>query len=268
MNVLIVYAHHEPKSFNGALKDIAVAVLTEVGHQVKVSDLYAMNFKAIADRADFKEMLEPDYLKYGIEQRHAYENDALADDIKAEQEKLRWADLLILQFPIYWFSVPAILKGWVDRVFTTGFAYSKGMSYDTGGLKGKRAMLSFTTGDPFDTYAHNGRHGDIDIVLWPIQNGILRFVGFDVLPPFIAWSAARGGQEIRERHLVDYRGRLLALDRMEPLFFHLAEDYNESWRLRPGIEARTPGQRTMARDECVSLRNAQVLQLGSSLLAE
>ncbi|QWU17002.1 NAD(P)H dehydrogenase (quinone) [Paenibacillus sophorae] len=53
MNVLIVYAHPEPGSFNGAMKDLAVATLIDEGHQVKVSDLYAMNFKAVADRDDF-----------------------------------------------------------------------------------------------------------------------------------------------------------------------------------------------------------------------
>ena len=53
MNILIIYAHPEPKSFNGALKDLAVLELTSLGHQVKVSDLYAMNFKAVADGDDF-----------------------------------------------------------------------------------------------------------------------------------------------------------------------------------------------------------------------
>jgi len=246
MNIFIVYAHHEPKSFNAALKNMAVSVLSEVGHQVRVSDLYAMRFKAIADRDDFKTVLDPNYLKYANEQKHAYTNDTLVDDIKAEQEKLRWADIIILQFPLWWFSLPAILKGWVDRVMTPGFAYTKRMSYDTGGLRGKRAMLSLTAGDSSTIYAYNGRNGDINIVLWSIQNGILRYVGFDVLPPFIAWTIDRSSQEIRERYLVDYRERLLNLDKIEPLFFHPNENYDESWRLRPDVKARTVAQKTVS----------------------
>ncbi|MEK8171985.1 NAD(P)H-dependent oxidoreductase [Streptomyces sp. M19] len=57
------------------------------------------------------------------ESKRAYTDGTLSEDIRAEQDKLRWADTIVLQFPMWWFGVPAILKGWFDRVFVKGFAY-------------------------------------------------------------------------------------------------------------------------------------------------
>ena len=120
MNVLIVHAHPEPKSFNTALRDHSVRALGGLGHAVQVSDLYAMNFNPVAGPGDFTDRADPDYLVYALEQRHGFETGTLAPDIQAEIETLMWCDLLILHFPLYWFSVPAILKGWIDRVLVSG----------------------------------------------------------------------------------------------------------------------------------------------------
>ena len=217
MNVLIVYAHHDPKSFNGALRDCAVAVLGEAGHSVQVSDLYAMSFKASAGADDFTETPSAEGFKYPIEQARAYENGTLASDIQAEQDKLRWCNALILQFPLWWFSLPAVLKGWVDRVFTAGFVYGDGMWYDNGGLKGRRAMLSLTTGGPEKMYARDGINGDINDILFHINHGMLFFAGFQVLPPFIAWAPAHVDDQQRAAYLEQYRQRLLAFETTEPV---------------------------------------------------
>lgn len=110
MNILIIYAHPEPKSFNEALKDLAVSELTLLGHQVKVSDLYDMNFKAVADSDDFIKRENNEFLKYAVEQKNAVKTNSFLKDIQEEQEKLVWADFVIFQFPLWWYSVPAILK--------------------------------------------------------------------------------------------------------------------------------------------------------------
>ncbi|MDY6804256.1 MAG: NAD(P)H-dependent oxidoreductase [Cyanobacteriota bacterium] len=232
MNVLIVYAHPEPKSFCAALKNLAVSALTEAGHNVQVSDLHTMNFQAVATKEDFLELDNQDFFKYQVEQKIAYENEKLAPDIVAEQEKLLWADFVILNFPLWWFSVPAIMKGWVDRVFTTGFAYGGGKMYDRGGLKGKKAMLSLTTGGPATMYSSTGLNGDIGQILFPINHGILYFVGMQVLPPFIAWAPARVGDEGRQKYLQEYKERLLSLDYIEPLKYPPLSDYDEEFKLK------------------------------------
>ncbi|SRR5579883_492574 len=214
MNVLIVYAHPEPGSFNGAMKDLAVDVLTGAGHTVQVSDLYAMRFDAAGGPDDFTERANPDRFGYQAEQAAGH----FVPELKAEMEKLAWCDLLILQFPLWWFSLPGIMKGWIDRVFAFGFAYDRSRSYDTGIFRGKRAMLAFTTGAPAATYGPAGRNGSIDELLLHVNRGMLYFLGMEVLEPFIAYGAPRCTPEQRSACLAAYRERLLNLDAAKRIF--------------------------------------------------
>ncbi len=246
MNVLIVYAHPEPKSFNGAMKDVAVETLRGARHNVVISDLYAMGFRSAVGPDDFEgEREDAGFLSVAREQTHAIKSGTLAADIVAEQEKLSRADLVIFQFPLWWFGMPAIMKGWADRVFARGFAYMPGRKYDTGMLRGKAAMVAATTGTSADTYAPDGIDGDILTVLWPVHNGLLRYSGFDVLQPFVAYMPGRLSQGEREACLEAYRTRLLALDAAPRLFFHPAEDYGPNERLKPGVLARSGVQRNV-----------------------
>ncbi|WP_027579611.1 NAD(P)H-dependent oxidoreductase [Bradyrhizobium sp. Ai1a-2] len=199
MNVLLVFAHPEPRSLNGALRDVAVAELKTQGHHVRVSDLYAQGWKSQIDRADFPASASDARLKPAAASGEAFAAGTLTDDVKAEQEKLLWADILILQFPLWWYTMPAILKGWVDRVYAYGFAYGVGEHSDRhwgdrfgeGTLAGKRAMLIVTTGGWQEHYAPRGINGPIDDLLFPINHGILYYPGYDVLPPFVAYRVDR-----------------------------------------------------------------------------
>lgn len=219
MKVFIVHAHPEPQSFNGALTERARAHLHKSGHAVVVSDLYAMNWQARSDRSNFTSIADAAYFKQQAEEVQASELSAFAGDIAAEQEKLFAADVLILQFPLWWFSMPALLKGWIDRVFASGRVYGGGHWYDRGRLAGKRAMVSLTTGGPPSMYGPDGLNGDIDMLLYPIQHGMLRFVGFDVLPPFIAWQPAHLSVAQREACLMAYEERLDQVQTLAPLTF-------------------------------------------------
>lgn len=199
MNVLIVYAHPEPQSLNGSLKDFSVKRLEEAGHTVQVSDLYAMNWKAPLDAHDSLERQAGERFDASRESKHAYANGLQSKDIEREQEKLKWADAVILQFPLWWFSMPAILKGWVERVYAYGFAYGVGEHsdarwgerYGEGMFAGKRAMLVVTTGGWESHYSARGINGPMNDVLFPIQHGILYYPGFDVLPPFVIHRTSR-----------------------------------------------------------------------------
>jgi NAD(P)H dehydrogenase (quinone) len=199
MNVLLVYAHPEPKSLNGSLKDFTVDRLEKAGHVVQVSDLYAMNWKASLDAYDSLAWESGERFHPSRDSKRAFENGLQSKDIALEQEKLMWADAVILQFPLWWFSMPAILKGWVERVYAYGFAYGVGEHSDTrwgerygeGKLAGKRAMLVVTTGGWESHYSPRGINGPIDDVLFPIQHGILYYPGFDVLPPFVIYRTSR-----------------------------------------------------------------------------
>jgi NAD(P)H dehydrogenase (quinone) len=217
MKVLIVHAHPEPRSFVGALRDVAVEELTRLGHEVRVSDLHALGFRADSGRHDFLETADPDYLKPQYEQGHASERGTFAPDVRAEVENVLWADTMIWTFPLWWFSVPAILKGWVDRVFVMGAIYGGGRIYATGALKGRRAMLAFTTGGPAASYAPGGFNGDLNVLLYPIHHGVFYFTGMDVLPPFVVYGPARMSDTERAAALDAWRGRLGALGTLEPL---------------------------------------------------
>ena len=227
VHTLIVYAHEEPHSFNAAMKNLAVDTLEEQGHAVDVSDLYRMKFKAVADAGDFLERRDRSYLKRQMEEKAAVALGTLSPDILLEQQKLRAADLVLFQFPLWWFGLPAMLKGWVDRVMTMGFAYDSGQRYDQGGLKGRRAMLTLTTGGPEASYSEAGINGPLDRILFPIQHGILYFCGLEVLPPFVVFGPAHQSVAQREAELERYRRHLLALDTLEPLPFHPLAHYDE-----------------------------------------
>lgn len=217
MNVLIVHAHPEPASFNAAMTQAAVEVLTGQGHQVTVSDLYAMGFHAASDRSNFATTADAAYFKPQTEEALASETGGFAPDIAAELDKLEACDLLIFQFPIWWFGLPAILKGWVDRVFVMGRIYGGGRVYDTGRFRGRRAMLSLTTGAPDDAWIDGGRHGDMGGVLRPIHRGIFQFVGFDVLAPQVSCAVARVDDNERAAMLDDWRRRVAGLADEEPI---------------------------------------------------
>jgi len=232
MKVLIIYAHQEPKSFNGAMRDTAVDTFTQNSDEVIVCDLYAMNFNPVSDRHNFTSQKDPDYYKQQQEEMHATEVDGFAADIKAEMEKLEWCDVLIFQFPLWWFGLPAILKGWVDRVFAMGKIYGWGKWFDRGVFVGKRAMLSVTIGGSEAMYSETGFNGDINKILYPIHHGILRFVGFDVVPPFLVWSPARIERESRKKYLQEYKQRLLELPNITPIDYPHLDDFDDNFQLK------------------------------------
>jgi NAD(P)H dehydrogenase (quinone) len=209
MNILIVHAHPEPASFNAALKNCAVETLSKMGHTVTVSDLYAMNFNPVASAKDFTKLSVPDYIKIQTEQVYAFQNDLFSEELKSEMKKFENADLVIFNFPLWWFSLPAILKGWVDRVFAMGFAYGAGKGvYENGFYKNKKAMLCFTTGGPEMAYGKNGKNGELETILYHIQHGMFYFTGMQVLDPFIAYSPVRISEEERKVIIENYKNRL------------------------------------------------------------
>jgi NAD(P)H dehydrogenase (quinone) len=201
-------AHPEPQSFNSALYDSAISALRAAGHQVATSDLYRLHFEPRSDAGNFIARSQPDFLKLQVEEQFASETHGFAADIEGELQKLEAADLLILQFPLWWFGLPAIMKGWVDRVFAMGRVYGQGHSYATGRFRGKRAMLSLTTGGPAQAYLPDGFNGDMASILRPLHRGILQFVGFDVLQPAIHYGVAHVDDATRRVWLAQYAERL------------------------------------------------------------
>jgi putative NADPH-quinone reductase len=132
-------------------------------------------------------------------------------DVAAEQQALLDADVVVLQFPFYWYSVPALLKKWIDEVLTFNFAY--GPEGDK--LKGKPLLLSLTIGGPKEAYTPLGyNHFPIAELLKPLEQ-LAYLTGMLYQPP--VWShgmvyipGVYNTQELVERRAREHTGRLVA----------------------------------------------------------
>ena len=195
MTVLVVTAHPEPESFNFALSEIAVGVLENEGIRVKRSDLYQDGFNPVPGKSDFVSFPSGEPLRLMEAQKRSDAYGGMSLDILAEQEKLIWADIVLIQFPLWWGSYPAILKGWFERVFAYGFSYGREKS-----LPAKAVALSVTTGGVAD----EGEVSRYQSCVANIAEDVFGFMQWEIIEPFLAFGPASIGDEERGQILVDY----------------------------------------------------------------
>ncbi len=167
MKVLIIYAHPREKSFNQAILKRAESVLAELRQNVKIRDLYALGFNPSLSADDQNQ------LDQGI----------IPPDIKAEQEFISWAEYIIVIHPIWWFGMPAIMKGYIDRVMISGFAYVYEENQMKGLLDDKKVLLINTTGTP---ELMMEKKGITKVLQASIDKGIYEFCGMEVEHLFLA----------------------------------------------------------------------------------
>jgi len=160
MKVLIIYAHPRPQSFNHAILESFINGLSKAGHTYEVVDLYAVNFNPCLSENDFRTFSEGE----------------VPDDIRIQQEKVSWAEGIVFIHPVWWTGPPAILKGWVDRVFSLGFAYSIDAKegHVTGLLRKQKALVINTAGG---TEEEAKMFGTTDALKKIEDDLIFRFVG-------------------------------------------------------------------------------------------
>lgn len=192
MNVLFVLAHPERASFNGALVDTGAEAMRAAGHTVEISDLYGEGFDPVEKAENYVPRARDDVFAPLAEQRNAYKQGTLRPEIRREIDRLERADLVVFQFPIWWHAMPAMLKGWFDRVFVSGGLYTSRMRYDEGYFRGRRAVCSVTSGAPAETFVPGGRGGGLDQILWSTQFS-LHYMGFTVLPPHATFGVQGHG---------------------------------------------------------------------------
>ncbi|AGL02049.1 NAD(P)H-dependent oxidoreductase [Desulfoscipio gibsoniae] len=159
MKALVIFCHPNPKSFNAAILDVVKQELEQRAAEIKVKDLYAMNWNPVLSASDFQQFLA----------------NQKPEDIAGEQADVAWADILVLISPIWWFSVPAMLKGYIDRVMSQGFAYEYTDNGPRGLLPGKRAAIITTSGADENTANQSGMMQAINT---SFVNGIFAFCGF------------------------------------------------------------------------------------------
>jgi NAD(P)H dehydrogenase (quinone) len=160
MNNLVVFAHPNSNSFGKGIVDAVVKASEEEGANVRVRDLYEIGFDPILKPSDFV----------------TFQSGKVPEDILAEQEHIKWADVITFVYPVWWTSFPAMLKGYVDRVFSYGFAYEYVDGVPNGLLKGKKGLLIGTTGSPSELYATNGMHNSMKQTT---DQGIFNFSGIE-----------------------------------------------------------------------------------------
>jgi NAD(P)H dehydrogenase (quinone) len=252
MKTLWIFAHPEPGSLNSSLREEGIRALRERGHEVVESDLYAMGWKPTVDRADFPHPPAGNGpLPIGDTQESAYLTGGLSADIRAEHEKIAWADTLVFHFPLWWLGPPAILKGWFDRVLVQGFAFGvkdehgRSRRYGDGGLAGKRAVVITSVGARASSFSPRGIHGAVNDVLFPLHHGTFWYTGMDALPPFVVYGADRFTATDFKACADALRERMHGLESDPPLPFRHERggDYGDDLVLLPGV---APGRTGIA----------------------
>lgn len=137
---LIIYAHPSERSFSNRLKDRLIEESGRKGWQPHVRDLYQMNFNPVLSPNDLQQ------LKSGN----------IPADIAHEQQLLQQSEYVTFIFPLWWATYPAIMKGYIDRVFSYGFAYKAGANGIEGQLKGKKVLLFTSMGNSLEPYEEKG----------------------------------------------------------------------------------------------------------------
>ncbi|GAB2728226.1 NAD(P)H oxidoreductase [Nocardia thraciensis] len=154
---LVVVAHHRSDSLTAHTARRTAAQLETEGYRVDVLDLHAEGFDPRMSVAD-----QPDW---------GNREKAYSAEAQAHMDRILAADVIVAVFPVYWQTVPAILKGWIDRVWNYGFAYGR----STPRLAGKRILWLGLAGAAGDDEIIDGMRAILDINL---NQGIAYYCGF------------------------------------------------------------------------------------------
>jgi NAD(P)H dehydrogenase (quinone) len=258
MHAHIVLSHPEPKSFNANLAGVARRALESGGWSVSVSDLHGIGFDPCERAEHYRQRQNAVRFDVQAEQHFASAQGAIPELVAKEIANLDQADLLILQYPMWWHLPPAMLKGWIDRVLIYGEVYSSRKRFESGRFISKRAMISVTVGTNPATYDFDGRSGDIDLLLWPVHFS-LAYVGFSVLRPFVAYGVEAGLRysdpaAVAERLKgieTDLGARMAEIDKIPAIPFNRMSEWGENGRIKPDAPVYSP-----------FIRHRRVLDLG------
>ena len=243
----IVFAHPEPTSFNGHLAHITQKSLSSLAENPTLSDLYGEGFDPCEGPKHYSNRVDEQSFHPQTEQRNSAESGTIPMDVSREIDRIIECDILIVHFPLWWFGPPAILKGWMDRVFVYGRMYRSTMRYDTGICAGKRMMACVTTGSSKENCSFNGREGNTRLHLWPILYPF-RYLGFDVLEPEIFHGVGstafmeghEQGLSTLDAYSAQWNSVLSSLSDRPIVHFNRDSDFDEDKRLLPGAPSHSP----------------------------
>lgn len=243
---LIVLTHPDKRSFNGAWAQATAAAATAQGDTVLWSDLYAMGFNPIEAVECYPEWARTRPFDPLKAQDEAAQTNTLPQDVQAEIDKLKRADRVVFHFPLWWFTPPAILKGWFDRVFAHGALHSVDQRFDSGLFQSKKALFCVTTGANQNESSFNGKEGDVSMLLWPTAY-TLRYLGFAVLKPKVVHGVHgyhTGEQQLAlesrlQTVLRDQSTLIAQFDSRSCIGFNADADFDTDGRLRSDRPSET-----------------------------
>ncbi len=183
MKVYVIYTHPNPKSFNHAILESFTKGLAEAGHSFEISDLYADNFKA----------------DLGAKELEQLRAGKIPKDIKLYQDKISASDAMVFIYPVWWNDRPALLKGWIDRVFSKGFAYDYDEADNLTPLLKQRKALIINTGD--GTREDYEDEGVKDAICKVMDGGVLHYCGIQNVEHVIFYNVGGTDDNTRKGYL-------------------------------------------------------------------
>lgn len=241
---LVVLAHPERRSFNGAWAQASAEAAAAQGDTVLWSDLYGMGFDPAERAAHYARGGAFDPLKA---QEEAAAAGGLPGDVAGEVAKLQAADRIVLHFPLWWFAPPAMLKGWCERALVHGLLHDVDRRFDAGLMRGRSVLFCVSTGADETEAGPSGREGDTRLLLWPLAM-TFRYLGYDVLDPVCAhgvhgYHSGAAEAALRERlgAVLEAQGDVLAgWQARARLPFNADAEFDAEGRLRTGSPQHTP----------------------------
>lgn len=179
MRHLIIYSHPNDESLNHHFLNTVTEILQAQDHEIRIRDLYHFDFNPVLSLQDLKDQ----------------RSGQLSEDIKEEQEHILWADHITFIYPIWWTGMPAIMKGFIDRVFSYGFAYRYDQGIQKGLLKGKRATIINTHGKSKAEYESMGMDRALSLTS---DKGVYTYCGLEINRHLFFDKADKATEEIIE----------------------------------------------------------------------
>lgn len=176
MKNLIIYAHPNSGSLNHFFKQTILETLQESGEEIEVRDLYEINFSPVLSLNDM----------------NGQRMGKVAPEIQTEQDFITWADRIIFVYPIWWTGMPAIMKGYIDRVFSYGFAYRYDNGVQKGLLTGKKTVIVNSHGKSNAEYEASGMDKALALTS---DTGIFTYCGLDIQAHYYFDKADRASDE-------------------------------------------------------------------------
>lgn len=176
MRHLIIYAHPNSKSLNHQLLETVTETLRSANHEIEIRDLNQINFNPILS----------------LEDMQGQRMGKVADEVQTEQDFISWAEHITFIYPIWWTGMPAVMKGYIDRVFSYGFAYRYDQGIQKGLLTGKKTIIINTHGKSHDEYERMGMDKALTLTS---DQGIFLYSGLEIIQHFFFDQSDRASSE-------------------------------------------------------------------------